>query len=343
MEQINKEISETKTGTQYSLETKVILTKSVDKTGHVTLTKKFQDGLEISASKLGNARSLRIGIKHAAKGIDDDAELPYETWEGDKKFFRECLEKFLEASKSKYIEISQEEVNEVNRRIELLKQAEVLGETPACRIAGVSVSRVYYYRKLYQKKSGEFVPNYDKSRKRSPKLKVSEDIEKIVVDMIIKNPWIGEIEISKKLKEQGINLSHTTVYNIRNRNNLTNIDDRLRLSGWECDDCKYRLLKLVKELDNKVTEACRIMGYGRHTYYYYLKSYNENNGKIILDPTKVQNCKRPKKTIEDIIIKMSVQKPAWSPEQISKKLEKQGITVSAKAVKAVLKVNNKSK
>ena len=92
---------------------------------------------------------------------------------------------------------------------------------------------------------------------------------------------------------------------------------------------KLGLLNLAKELGN-VSQACKIMGFSRDTFYRYKELY-EMGGEMALQEI---NRKRPiiknrvEPHIEEAVVKIATDNPALGQFRVSNELRKQGIFIS---------------
>ena len=99
---------------------------------------------------------------------------------------------------------------------------------------------------------------------------------------------------------------------------------------------KVGLLNLAQELGN-VSKACQIMGYSRDTFYRY-KSAVEEGG---VDALFEQNRRKPNRknrvdaAIEQSVISMAYDYPAYGQVRISNELRKQGIGISAGGLRSI--------
>lgn len=99
---------------------------------------------------------------------------------------------------------------------------------------------------------------------------------------------------------------------------------------------KLGLLELADYLKN-VSEACRVMGYSRDTFYRVKDAY-ESGG---LDALKDETRRRPNRKnrvpaeVEAAILAMATDEPAWGQVRVSNELRKAGIFVSGCGVRGV--------
>jgi hypothetical protein len=99
---------------------------------------------------------------------------------------------------------------------------------------------------------------------------------------------------------------------------------------------KLGVLELAKQLGN-VSQACKVMGYSRDTFYRYQALY-ENGGEEALQEIsrkKPIEKNRVPAYIEDAVIVLAVENPALGQHRASQELLKRGIIVSSSGVRSV--------
>jgi len=99
---------------------------------------------------------------------------------------------------------------------------------------------------------------------------------------------------------------------------------------------KIGLLELGKQLGN-VAEACRIMGYSRDSYYRFKKQYEMNGEEGLREISRQQpNIKnRVDPSIEEAVLRITFEYPAYGQVRISNELRKQGVFFSPGGVRCV--------
>lgn len=99
---------------------------------------------------------------------------------------------------------------------------------------------------------------------------------------------------------------------------------------------KVELLRLATKLRN-VSQACRVMGRSRDTFYRYARLY-ARGGRIAL---KEQSRRRPVRKnrvapkIEQAIVSMALAQPAWGKARVADELRQRGLLVSPAGVRSV--------
>lgn len=99
---------------------------------------------------------------------------------------------------------------------------------------------------------------------------------------------------------------------------------------------KLGLLDLASYLKN-VSEACRVMGYSRDTFYRVKNAYEEGGMEALIEKTKrVPNLKnRIPEDVEAAILELTLENPALGQKRVSDELRRRGIFVSAAGVRCV--------
>jgi transposase InsO family protein len=99
---------------------------------------------------------------------------------------------------------------------------------------------------------------------------------------------------------------------------------------------KLGLLQLAEKLQN-VSEACRIMGYSRDSYYRIKELYEiggtEGLKEISRRKPNIKN--RVDTRIEEAVLKIAIDNPALGQHRVANELAKQGITISGGGVRSI--------
>jgi len=96
------------------------------------------------------------------------------------------------------------------------------------------------------------------------------------------------------------------------------------------------LLELAKELGN-VSQACKVMGYSRDTFYRYKELYEEGGQEALYEMSRRRPCvkNRVPANVEDAVVNMATEFPAYGQERAANELRKRGIIISGGGVRSV--------
>jgi len=115
----------------------------------------------------------------------------------------------------------------VNYKYSVLQHARKFNNiTDTCQV--LNVSRTIYYKWLKRFSKLGYLGLQDK-KKAKPKMpnQIKKDKEKIILSYIIEYPTHGPRRITNELKQQGMTISDTGVYNVLCRKQLNHRLDRL--------------------------------------------------------------------------------------------------------------------
>ena len=96
------------------------------------------------------------------------------------------------------------------------------------------------------------------------------------------------------------------------------------------------LLQLAEHLGN-VSQACKVMGYSRDTFYRYKELYDQGGEEALFDMNRKKPClkNRVPANVEDAVINMAVDFPAYGHERAANELRKRGIILSGGGVRSI--------
>ena len=96
---------------------------------------------------------------------------------------------------------------------------------------------------------------------------------------------------------------------------------------------KLGLLELAKQLGS-VSQACKVMGYSRDSFYRFKELYEQGGEEALIDLSRKKPVRVPEH-VEKAVVELAIENPALGQKRAAWELQARGIIVSYSGVRSI--------